>query len=61
MGGREGSGWIWFTSSMTLLIDGVDDGPRLVSKGLIGADDVGGRLRNDCEWEQESWNDDVVK
>lgn len=45
----------------SFLIDGVNDGPRLVCKGLIGTNNIGGRLRNDGEWEQESWNDEVVK
>ena len=43
------------------LIDGVDDGPRLVCQSLIGTNNFGGRLRNDCQWEQESRNDEAVK
>ena len=43
------------------LVDGVNDGLSLVCKGLIGTNNFGGRLRNDCQWEQESRHDEVLK
>lgn len=63
LGGWEGEGGrvISYIFNNSFLIDGVNDGSRLVRKGLIGTNNIGGRLRDDGEWEQESWNDEVVK
>lgn len=62
MGGRASEGVvISYIFNNSFLIDGVNDGPRLVCKGLIGTNNIGGRLRDDGEWEQESWNDELVK